>query len=83
VKFNGKRFRYSEARAASRTKWMFKLANRYDSRQAGLRSRITQLYVYKWFGEVRGARFDSGLVNPDGTPRKAYPVFRKTALKHR
>jgi hypothetical protein len=83
VKYNGKRFRYSEARAASRTKWMFKLADRYDSRQSGLRSKITQLYVYKWFGEVRGARFDSGLVNPDGTPRKAYPVFRKTALKHR
>jgi hypothetical protein len=83
VKFNGKRFRYSEARAANRTKWMFKLADRYDSRQRGLRSKITQLFVYKWFGEVRGAHFDSGLVNPDGTPRKAYPVFRKTALKHR
>jgi hypothetical protein len=83
VKFNGKRFRYSEARAANRTKWLFKLAGRYDSRQRGLRSKITQLFVYKWFGEVRGAHFDSGLVNPDGTPRKAYPVFRKSALKHR
>jgi hypothetical protein len=83
VKFNGKRFRYSEARAANRTKWMFKLADRYDSRRPGLRSKIAQLYDYKWFGEARGARFDSGLVNPDGTPRKAYPVFRKTALKHR
>jgi hypothetical protein len=83
VKFNGKRFRYSEARAANRTKWMFKLAARYDSRQGGLRSKITELFVYKWFGEARGAHFDSGLVNPDGTPRKAYPVFRKTALKHR
>ena len=83
VKFNGKRFRYSEARAANRTKWMFKLADRYDSRQRGLRSKITQVLVYKWFGEVRGAHFDSGLVNPDGTPRKAYSVFRKSALKHR
>jgi len=83
VKFNGKRFRYSEKRAARRTKWMFKLANRYDSRRRGLRSRITQLFVYKWFGEVRGARFDSGLVDPDGTPRKAFAVFRKTAVKHR
>ncbi len=83
VKFNGKRFRYSEARAANRTKWMFKLADRYDSRQRGLRAKITELFVYKWFGEVRGAHFDSGLVNPDGTPRKAYSVFRKSALKHR
>jgi putative glycosyl hydrolase len=83
VKFNGKRFRYSESRAANRTKWMFKLAARYDSRQRGLRSKITQVLVYKWFGEVRGARFDSGLVNPDGTPRKAFSVFRKNAKKHR
>jgi hypothetical protein len=83
VKFNGKRFRYSEARAANRTKWLFKLAGRYDSRRPGLRSKITQVYDYKWFGEARGAHFDSGLVNPDGTPRKAFPVFRKTAVKHR
>ena len=59
---------------------MFQLANRYDSRQRGLRSKITRLYVYRWFGEARGARFDAGLVNPDGSPRKAYSVFaRKTA----
>ena len=62
---------------------MFKLANRYDSRQRGLRSKITQLFVYCWFGEARGARFDAGLVNPDGTPRKAYSVFAKTAKTHR
>ena len=31
----------------------------------------------------RGARFDAGLVNPDGSPRKAYSVFAKTAKKHR
>jgi hypothetical protein len=43
VKFEG--FRYSPSRAANRTKWMLKLANRYDSRQRGLRSKITQLYV--------------------------------------
>ena len=71
------------SRAANRTKWMFKLANRYDSRQRGLRSKITQLYVYRWFGEARGARFDAGLVNPNGSPRKAYNVFRTTAKSHR
>jgi hypothetical protein len=81
VKFQ--RFKYSPARAAKRTKWMFTLANRYDSRKRGMRSKITQLYVYKWFGEERGARFDAGLVNPNGSPRKAYKVFRKYARKHR
>jgi Glycosyl hydrolase catalytic core len=81
VKFQ--KFRYSPSRAASRTKWMFKLANRYDSRQRGLRSKITQLYVYRWFGEGRTARFDAGLVNPNGSPRKAYNVFKRFAKTHR
>jgi hypothetical protein len=81
VKFQ--KFRYSTSRAANRTKWMFKLANRYDSRQRGLRSKITQLLVYRWFGEPRGARFDAGLVNPSGSPRKAYSVFRKFSKSHR
>jgi hypothetical protein len=81
VKFQG--FRYSTSRAAARTKWMLKLANRYDSRQRGMRSKITQLYVYRWFGEGRKARFDAGLVNPNGSPRKAYNVFKKFARTHR
>lgn len=81
VKFQ--KFRYSPKRAAARTKWMFTLANRYDSRQRGMRSKITQLYVYKWFGEKRGARFDSGLMNPNGSPRKAYAIVKKQSRKHR
>jgi hypothetical protein len=82
VKFES--FRYSPSRAAARTKWMFRLANRYDSRQRGLRSKITQLYVYRWFGEAsRSARFDAGLVNANGSPRKAYSVFKKFAKSHR
>jgi hypothetical protein len=81
VKFQ--KFRYSPSRAAARTKWMFRLANRYDSRQRGLRSKITHLFVYRWFGEGRSARFDAGLVNPNGSPRKAYNVFKKVARTHR
>ena len=82
VKFES--FRYSPKRAANRTKWMFKLADRYDSRQRGLRSKITQLFDYRWFGEpTRSARFDAGLVNADGTPRPAYSVFARTAKTHR
>ena len=38
-----------------RTKYMFQLADRYDS-QARAASKITQLYVYRWFGEASAAR---------------------------
>ena len=82
VKFQ--KFRYSPRRAAARTKWMLKLANRFDSRQRGLRSTVTQLFVYRWFGEAsRSARFDAGLVNASGSPRPAYRVFSKAARTHR
>ena len=80
---NSRQFAYSEARAANRTRWMFRLAGRFDTRRRGLRSRLTRLYVYKWFGEPPGARFDAGLVNPDGTPRPAFFVVRRYAPSHR
>jgi hypothetical protein len=76
-------FKRSPSRAAARTKGMFRLVNRYDTRRRGMRSKITRLFVYTWFGEERSARFDAGLVNPDGSPRKAFSVFRKQARKHR
>jgi hypothetical protein len=77
------RLKFNTSRQAKRTSWMFTLANRYDSRGRGLRSKITQLYVYKWFGEARGARFDAGLVSAGGSPRKAYRVFARQAKRHR
>jgi Glycosyl hydrolase catalytic core len=77
------RLKFSTSRQAKRTSWMFKLANRYDSRRPGMRSKITQLYVYRWFGEARGARFDAGLVSAGGAPRKAYNVFARVARTHR
>jgi hypothetical protein len=84
VKFgNSRQFGYSEERAASCTRWMFKLANRYATRRPGLRSRITRAYVYKWFGEPLGARLDAGLVDPDGRPRQAYWVVRRFARNGR
>ena len=84
VKFGETRqFRYSESRAARRTRWMFRLAGRYDARRRGLRSRVTRLYVYRWYGEPPGAHFDAGLVDPDGTPRRAYSVFAKHARSQR
>ncbi len=80
---NSPQFAYSEARAASRTRWMFRLAGRFDSPRRGLRSTLTRLYVYKWFGEPPGARFDAGLVSVDGTPRPAFYVVRRYARSHR
>jgi len=76
-------FVHSESRAAARTKGMFRLAGRYDTRQRGMRSKITRLFVYSFYGAAPGARFDAGLVNPDGTPRKAFSVFAKNARTHR
>ena len=51
------------------TKYMFKLARSS--------SRIKRLYIYSWLGEQRGARFDAGLVNPDGSARPAYDVVKR------
>jgi Glycosyl hydrolase catalytic core len=84
VKFGeGRQFRYSETRAARRTRWMFRLAGRFEARRRGLRSVIARLYVYKWYGEPPGARFDAGLVGPDGSPRRAYSVVAEHARSHR
>jgi hypothetical protein len=74
VKF-GAQFPYSQSRAARRTRWMFKLADRYDTKRRGTRSNITHVFVYKWLGG--GARLDAGLVNEDGTPRRAFFVLRR------
>jgi hypothetical protein len=74
-------FKRSESRQAKRTKFMFSLADRYDRRRPGMRSRITRLYNYQWTGVARSARFDAGLVNANGTQRKAYRQFRRSARK--
>ena len=80
---NSPHFGYSPARAARRTGWMFRLAGRYDSRRRGLRSRITRLFVYQWFGAPRDASFDAGLVDLGGTPRAAYYVVKRYARARR
>jgi hypothetical protein len=80
VKFGGQ-WPYSERRAANRTRWMFHLARRYAHRRRGTRSRIARVFVYKWLGG--GGRFDAGLVDEDGTPRRAFYVIRRLARGHR
>jgi hypothetical protein len=79
----GRSFPYSEQRAKNRTKYMFRLANRFQKRRKGMRSRITRIYPYSWYGYERGARFDAGLVNPDGSARPALTVFLNRAKKAR
>ena len=76
-------FKRSTSRAAARTKTMFKLANTYSKKRRGMRSKITRLFVYTYYGAPRSARFDAGLVNPDGSRRPAYKVFAKGARGHR
>ena len=74
-------FPRNATRQANRTKWMFQLANRYDTRQRGLRSKITRVYNYDYTGVPPGARFDAGLTNPSGSKRKAYNTFKQLAAR--
>lgn len=70
-------FATSSSRPVRAVKQMFSLAGKWDSKRRGYRSKVTRLYTYRWFGEGPGARFDAGLVNPDGTPRPAFAQFQK------
>jgi hypothetical protein len=70
VKF-GRSFPCSTSRAASRLKYMFKLARTYHS------SGVERAYAYNWTGAGCGARFDAGLTGPDGSTRKGYTVLRQ------
>jgi hypothetical protein len=85
----GKSFKYNLTRQNKATKWMFKLADRYQSRRSGAKAKLTRLYVYSWFGQprttatVKSNPFDAGLVNSDGTARPAFKTFKAKASKHR
>jgi hypothetical protein len=71
VQFKGSGgFKYSLKRAAARTKYMFRLAKK--------NKRVKRIYVYRWFGEPRSARFDAGLVGPHGESRPGLKQFRKS-----
>ena len=59
---------------------MFQLADRFDTKKRGYKSKLTRIYVYRWWGEPNGA-FDSGLVNADGSPRPAFAQFAKYAKR--
>jgi hypothetical protein len=68
-------FSYDLARAARSLQQMFSLS--VSSK------RIKALYIYAWGGEPRGARFDAGLVGPDGKTRPGYDVVKKNIAKGR
>ena len=73
----GRSFPYSESRQASRMKNMFTFASRYRTRG------VERVYSYNLFGIETstacgsGCRFDAGLVDPDGTPRPVFSVFKQ------
>jgi hypothetical protein len=70
VQFKTSGFKYSPKRAASATKYLFKLARKYK--------RIKRVYVYRWYGAPRKERFDSGLVGPNGESRAGLKQFKKS-----
>jgi hypothetical protein len=55
---------------------MFDMIKAYDKD-------VERLYSYNWFGTGNGGcdGFDAGLVDADGTPRRAYATF-KSGLKN-
>jgi hypothetical protein len=71
VKF-GRSFPCSEERAKNRLKNMFSLARTYRT------SGVERLYVYNWSAPPNecDARFDAGLVNPDGSARPGYNYLK-------
>jgi hypothetical protein len=76
-------FKPSETAASRAISYMFSLAAKYDSKLPGYRSRVTRLYPYEFNGADAGARFDAGLLRPDGTPRKGYATFKSKAARAR
>jgi hypothetical protein len=75
VKF-GRNFPCSTTRAAKRLKNMFTLARQYRT------SGVERIYVYNFTGAGCEARFDAGLVDPDGTPRAGYRYLRSALTNY-
>jgi hypothetical protein len=67
---------YNQKRAAARLGYMFRITKKY-------RRYISRLYIYNWTGADRGARFDAGLINPDGSRRPGYRVVAKNIKRYK
>lgn len=61
--------RPSSTRQARAMSHMFKIQRRY-------RRQIDRIYIYQWRADAAD-RFDAGIVDPNGNPRRAYGVVRK------
>ncbi|MGO9490555.1 MAG: hypothetical protein ACLQBB_16215 [Solirubrobacteraceae bacterium] len=59
---------YDEQRAALADQWVYELAAAHD--------RIARVYFYGWLASTEPGSFDSGLLEPDGSPRPAYWTIR-------
>ncbi|MBO9531675.1 MAG: hypothetical protein J7513_01725 [Solirubrobacteraceae bacterium] len=71
----GRSFKCSTARAATNTRAVLNLAKKYKP------FGVERVYYYNWTGPGCGkTRFDSGLMDRHGKPRKAYSTL-KTLLK--
>lgn len=66
----GTSWTYDEARAARSISYTFKLARKY-------RTKIARWYFYEWRGVPKGARWDSGVVGVDGSPRPGYQALKQ------
>ena len=45
--------------------------------------RVKRIYIYSWFGtSAKRPRWDSGLINPDGTPRKSFRTLKAQMRKY-
>lgn len=60
------------ARAAKALHYMFSLA--------ASNPRIKRLYIFQWTGSEPKARFDAGLIGPEGAPRSGYFVVCRQLL---
>jgi hypothetical protein len=65
----GSGWTYNEARAARSISYTFTLARKY-------RRKITRWYFYQWRGVPKGARWDSGVVGVNGSPRPGYRALK-------
>jgi hypothetical protein len=59
---------YDEQRAAQADQWIHGLAAAHE--------RIARVYFYGWLASTEPGSFDSGLLEPDGSPRPAYWTIR-------
>jgi Glycosyl hydrolase catalytic core len=65
------------SRASRAINLMFSQAKFYNKRRHGMRSKVTRVYDYRWFGDKKSARFDAGLVEPNGKARKTLTAFKR------